>query len=153
MLVVTALGVAFSTFLAGPVALLATLVVVMVGHFRDFIARLFESQVTGDASLVPGGGPIESLYRIVTQTSITLELDPTPAVQAMKGVDTLLLAPVRLAAGIFPSLAALGTGNFVTEGFDIPPDLLAAHAVEAAGFVIALCIAGAFCLKAREVAS
>jgi hypothetical protein len=32
--------------------------------------------VTGDASIVPGGGPIESLYRIVTQTSITLELDP-----------------------------------------------------------------------------
>ena len=153
MLVVTALGVMFSTFLAGPVALLAALSVVLIGQFRTFIARLFESQVTGDASIVPGGGPIESLYRIATQTSITLELDPTPAVQAMKAIDTILLAPMRLAAGIFPSLADLGTGTFVAEGFEIPVDLLAAHAAETAGFVLAFCIAGAFFLKAREVAS
>lgn len=153
MLVVTALGVMFSTFLAGPVALLAALSVILIGQFRDFIARLFESQVTGDASIVPGGGPIESLYRIATQTSITLELDPTPAVQAMKAFDTVLLAPMRLAAGIFPSLSALGTGTFVAEGFEIPFDLLAAHAAETAGFVFAFLIAGAFCLKAREVAA
>lgn len=152
MLVVTALGVMFSTFLAGPVALLATLSVVLIGQFREFIARLFESQVMGDQSIVPGGGPIESLYRIATQTSITLELDPTPAVQAMKAADTLLLAPMRLAADIFPSLAALGTGDFVAEGFEIPFDLLAAHATEAAGFVLAFAVVGAFCLKAREVA-
>jgi hypothetical protein len=153
MLVVTALGVMFSTFLAGPVALLAALSVVLIGQFREFIARLFESQVTGDATIVPGGGPIESLYRIATQTSITLELDPTPAVQAMKAFDTVLLAPMRLAAGIFPSLSALGTGTFVAEGFEIPFDLLAAHAAETAGFVLAFLIAGAFFLKAREVAS
>ena len=153
MLVVTALGVMFSTFLAGPVAMLATIAVVFLGLFRQFIAQLFESQVTGDNTLVPGGGPIESLYRIVTQTAITLPLEQTPAVQAMQMVDTALLAPMRVAAGIFPSLSALGTGDFVSSGFDIPPDLLAMHAAETAGFVLAFCIAGAFCLKAREVAS
>jgi hypothetical protein len=153
MLVVTALGVMFSTFLTGPVALLASLSVVLIGQFRSFIARLFESQVTGDASIVPGGGPIESLVRIATQESITVPWDPTPAAQAIKAVDTLLLAPMRLAAGIFPSLSELGTGDFVAEGFDVPLDLLAAHGAEAAGFVLAFCIAGAFCLRAREVAS
>jgi len=153
MLVVTALGVMFSTFLSGPVALLAALAVVLVGHFRGFIDRLFESQVTGDSRIQPGGGPIESLVRMATQESITVNWDPTPAAQAIKAVDTLLLAPMRLAAGVFPSLAELGTGDFVAEGFDIPFDLVAAHGVEAAGFVAAFCIAGAFCLKAREVAS
>jgi hypothetical protein len=153
MLVVTALGVMFSTFLTGPVALLASLSVVLIGQFRSFIARLFESQVTGDASIVPGGGPIESLVRIATQESITVPWDPTPAAQAIKAVDTLLLAPMRLAAGIFPSLSELGTGDFVAEGFDVPLDLLAAHGAEAAGFVLAFCIVGAFCLRAREVAS
>jgi hypothetical protein len=153
MLVTTALGVMLSTFLAGPVALMATLAVVLVGHFREFIARLFESQVTGDTTIQPGGGPIESLVRMATQESITLAWDPTPAAQAIKAVDTLLLGIVRLAAGVVPSLAALGTGDFVAEGFDIPLDLVAAHAVEAAGFVVAFCIAGAFCLKAREMAS
>ena len=88
-----------------------------------------------------------------TQSAITLELEPTPAVQAMKTLDTMLLAPMRLAAGLFPSLSALGTGDFVAGGFDIPFDLLAANATETLGYVLAFFIAGAFCLKAREVAS
>jgi len=153
MLVVTALGVMFSTFLAGPVALLAALAVILIGQFRGFIAALFESQVRGDFKIQPGGGPLESLVRIATQESITLEWDPTPAAQAIKAIDMALLAPMRLAAGVFPSLADLGTGAFVAEGFDIPLDLVAAHAVEAAGFVLAFCVAGALCLRAREVAS
>lgn len=153
MLIVTALGVMFSTFLSSPVALIASLSMLLVGQFREFIARLFVSQVTGNSQDVPGGGPIESLYRIVTQMSITLELDPTPAVQAMKLADTVLLAPMRVAAGLFPSLATLGTSNFVAEGFDIPFDLLAAHAAETAGYVVVFCVAATFCLRAREVAS
>ncbi|NBV45474.1 MAG: hypothetical protein EBR86_07490 [Planctomycetia bacterium] len=153
MLIVTALGVMFSTFLAGPVALLATLSVVMVGQFREFIRRLFESQITGDSTIVPGGGPIESLYRIVTQTSITLQLEESPAIMVMKAVDTALLAPMRLGAALFPSLSALGTGDFVSGGFDIPFDLLAAHGAETFGYLLAFFVAGALCLKAREVAS
>ncbi|MFM8706291.1 MAG: ABC transporter permease [Planctomycetia bacterium] len=153
MLLVTAMGVMFSTFLGGPLALFATLAVVLIGQFRDFIMRLFESQVTGDATLVPGGGPIESLYRIVTQTSITVELDASPAVQFMKTVDTFLLAPMRLLAGIFPSLSSLGTSDFVAGGFDIPMDLVAEHGMETLGYLLAFFIAGALCLKAREVAS
>jgi hypothetical protein len=153
MLLVTAMGVMFSTFLGGPLALFATLAVVLIGQFREFIQRLFESQVTGDSSIVPGGGPIESLYRIVTQTSITVELTASPAVQIMKAVDTFLLAPMRLLAGIFPSLSSLGTGDFVAGGFDIPFDLVAEHGMETLGYLLAFFIAGAFCLKAREVAS
>ena len=153
MLLVTAMGVMFSTFLGGPLALFATLAVVLIGQFRGFIQRLFESQVTGDASIVPGGGPIESLYRIVTQESITVELDPSAAVQIMKAFDTFLLAPMRLLAAIFPSLGALGTGDFVAGGFDIPFDLVAEHGMETLGYLLAFFIAGAFCLKAREVAA
>jgi hypothetical protein len=153
MLLVTALGVMFSTFLAGPVALLATLSVVLVGHFREFINRLFDSQVTGNAYLTPGGGPIESFYRIVTQTSITLDLEQTPAVAIMKALDTALLAPLRLGSALFPSLSSLGTGDFVAGGFDIPFDLIGAHAMETFGYLLAFFIVGALCLRAREVAS
>jgi hypothetical protein len=153
MLLTTAMGVMFSTFLAGPVALLATLSVVMVGQFRDFIRRLFESQVTGDFSIVPGGGPIESLVRIATQESITVEWELTPAAQFIKTLDTFLLAPMRLGAALFPSLGSLGTSDFLAGGFDIPLDLLAEHGMETLGYLIAFFIAGAMCLRAREVAS
>jgi hypothetical protein len=153
MLVCTALGVMFSTFLSGPVALLGAVATLLLGQFREFISRLFESQIYGDATIAPGGGPVESFYRIVTQTSITMQLDPTPAVQAMKLVDTILLLPMRVAAGIFPSLSELGTSDFVAGGFDIPFDLLAAHGAETAAYVLAFFVVGVFCLKAREVAS
>ena len=153
MLLVTAIGVMFSTFLAGPVALLATLSVVLVGQFREFIQRLFEAQMTGNTKEMPGGGPIESLYRLVTQASITVDLDQTPLVTAMKTADTFLLAPMRLAASLFPSLSSLGTSDFVAGGFDIPPDLLAAHAGETIGYLVAFFVAATFCLKSREVAS
>lgn len=153
MLLVTAIGVMFSTFLAGPVALLATLSVVLIGQFREFIDRLFEAQITGNSKTMPGGGPIESLYRIVTQASIVVDLEQSPFVSAMKTVDTLLLAPMRLAASLFPSLSSLGTSNFVAGGFDIPPDLLAQNACETLGYLVAFSVAGALCLKAREVAS
>jgi hypothetical protein len=71
----------------------------------------------------------------------------------MKTVDTFLLAPMRLLAGVFPSLSSLGTSDFVAGGFDIPFDLVAAHGMETLGYLLAFFIAGAFCLKAREVAS
>ena len=153
MLLVTALGVMFSTFLAGPVALLATISVIIVGLFREFIQRLFESQLTGDSTIAPGGGPIESFYRLVTQTAITLDLEQTPFVAAMKGIDTALMAPMRLGAALFPSLSSLGTGDFVSSGFDIPLDLILAHSAETFGYLLAFFIIGALCLRAREVAS
>ncbi len=153
MVLVTAIGVMFSTFLAGPVALLATLSVVLIGQFREFIDRLFDAQITGNSKTMPGGGPIESLYRIVTQASIVVDLEQSPLVNAMKTVDTLLLAPMRLAASLFPSLSSLGTSDFVASGFDIPLNLLGQNACETLGYLVAFFIAGAFCLKAREVAS
>ena len=153
MLLVAVIGVTFSTFLSGPVALLATLSVLLIGQVREFVARWHDSLVTGDASSVPGGGPIESLYRILTQASITVELDESPAVVAMKAVDTLLVSPMRLLAAVFPSLGSLGTGEFVASGFDIPFDLIAEHSLETLGYVVPCIVLGAIFLKAREVAS
>jgi hypothetical protein len=153
MLLVTAFGVVLSTCVAGPVALFGTLAVLLVGQFREFIVKLFASQVTGNTTEAPGGGPIESFYRIVTQASITAELADTAAVRWMKGIDTLLLSPLRLAAGMVPSLAALGTSDFVSGGFDIPATLVAMDALRTLGYLIVLVVAGAFFLHGREVGS
>jgi hypothetical protein len=153
MLIVTATAVVFSTFLSAPVAILTTAAVLVIGWFRDFVERLFESQVTGDFKILPGGGPIESLYRIVTQTSITLELDPTPAVSAMKAADTFLLAPMRALVTVFPSIGRLGTGDFVASGFDIPLDLIVENGLATLGYVLPCIVLGALVLRTREVAS
>ncbi|MFN9370227.1 MAG: ABC transporter permease [Planctomycetia bacterium] len=153
MLLLTALGVVLSTVVAGPVALFGTLAILLVGQFRDFISKLFTSQVTGDSVAAPGGGPIESFYRIVTQASITAELEKTTGVLWMKTIDTLLLAPLRLAAGLFPSLSALGTSDFVAGGFDIPLNRVAMDVAETFGYLVVLVVAGAVFLRTREVGS
>ena len=71
----------------------------------------------------------------------------------MKTIDTWLLAPMRLGSALFPSLSSLGTSDFVSGGFDIPFDLIAENGFETAGYLLAMFIAGAMCLRAREVAA
>ena len=61
MVLVTGFGVTFSTFLSGPVALMATISAIVLGFFGQFVRDI----ATGDD--VMGGGPIESFIRIVTQ--------------------------------------------------------------------------------------
>ena len=68
MLLVTTFGVGFSTFLSGPVGMLATLSTIVVGLFRKFIVEL----VTG---VMEGGGPMEALIRVLTQQNLTNDLD------------------------------------------------------------------------------
>ena len=154
MLLVAAIGVMFSTFLAGPVALLATLSVVLIGQFRNFIEGLFDAQLTGDNFEVPGGGPIESLYRIVTQASIVVGTGSNAFCNGYENSGHIL-AGSDAAGSIVVSFFCLdlGTSNFVASGFDIPMNLIGQHAFETIGYLLAFFIAGAFILKAREVAS
>ena len=74
-------GVTFSTFLSGPVAMLGTLVALVLGFFTADISNLFTAVIRHNYKLVPGGGPIESLIRILGQKTITLELEPSLGVQ------------------------------------------------------------------------
>ena len=69
MLLVTSLGVMFSTFLSGPVAMMATLASVVLGFFTKFIVDVA-------AGTVQGGGPVESLIRLVKQQNVTLDMEP-----------------------------------------------------------------------------
>ena len=69
MLLVIALGVMFSTFLSGPVAMLATLGALVGGFFSDFMFRLATGQTYG-------GGPFESIIRICDPAERDLGLEP-----------------------------------------------------------------------------
>ncbi|MEO8271037.1 MAG: ABC transporter permease, partial [Aureliella sp.] len=68
MVLVICLGVMFSTFLSGPVAMVATMTCLMLGFFGNLAM-----DVTTGA--MPGGGPIESLIRMPLQTGAMVELD------------------------------------------------------------------------------
>lgn len=60
MVIVICLGVMFSTFLSGPVAMIATLTCVVLGLFGNMAWDV----LTGEQ---PGGGPVEAIIRTITQ--------------------------------------------------------------------------------------
>ncbi len=152
MVLVVGLGVMFSTFLSGPVAMLATLASIVLGFFTEDISKLFTAVITNNDKLVPGGGPIESLIRLVTQTTITLRLEPTFGIQVAQFCDKVLMYVMDKVVHVLPNLNDFGNVNFVADGFDIPWNRLLEQATVGFGFLLAFFLAGHIFLRMREVA-
>src|SRR6185295_16830158 len=90
MVLVTAFGVMFSTFLSGAVAMMATAAALVLGFFTQFVLDVARGTIQG-------GGPVESLVRILKQQNVTLELEPgltKDVVQAMDGVFMFFMTSV-----------------------------------------------------------
>jgi hypothetical protein len=147
MVIITCFGVMFSTFLSGPVAMFATVVTYMVGLFKEFIINV----ATGEQV---GGGPLESLIRLLTQKNVMIELDMGPLVErTVKAFDAVFMFFMWLAARVFPDYTSFNTSRFVAHGFNIDGNLLAQHCLITLAFVVVLSIFGYFFLKSREIAA
>ncbi|OYV81315.1 MAG: hypothetical protein B7Z73_18220, partial [Planctomycetia bacterium 21-64-5] len=142
MLLITTAGVMWSTFLNGPVALLATLGTMVGGYFVEFLGNL-----ANNSSL--GGGPMESFYRIVTQENLTSELERNVTTLTAQWGDRLIRLPIFVAARVLPDFSSLSDVDYVSYGFNIPLDLLAIHVTMGLGYVIPVLILGFLFFKMR----
>lgn len=146
MTIVTCFGVVFSTFLSGPVAMLATLVTYLIGYFKEFL----DAVATGQQE---GGGPLESLIRLITQKNVMIDLDMGPVVdRVVPFIDNILMLFVRAATDVFPAFKDFNTSAYVAYGYNISGNLLTQHCVTTFAFVLVLSIFGYFFLKSREIA-
>jgi hypothetical protein len=152
MVLVVAFGVAFSTFLSGPVAMLGTLAALVLGFFTADISNLFKAVIEHNYKLVPGGGPIESLIRILGQKTITLELEPSLGVQVAQFLDKVMMTFMKAVVDVLPNFNDFSNVQFVADGFDIPWNRLLEQATIGLGFVVALFLAGHVFLRMRELA-
>ncbi len=146
MVIVTAFAVMFSTFLNGPVAMLATVAAICLGYFANFVMGLF----TGE---VEGGGPTESMIRMFTQKNVIVELEPGVTTTVVKGFDfvtTLIMAGI---CTLLPDYGGFNTSDFVAYGFDINNGLIIRHFVITFAYVCVLTTVGYFFLKTREIAA
>ena len=146
MIVVTCLGVCFSTFLSGPVAMIATLSSLVMGYFKGFVVDV----ATGE---MPGGGPLESLVRIVKQQNQISELEPGIGTTIMQRIDSVLMLFVQGISHAMPNCGIFDTSNFVAHGFDIPANLMSQHGLMALAYITVVAIAGYFLFKTKEVAA
>ena len=152
MTMIIAFGVMFSTFLSGPVAMIATAVCVLLGFSAEGI---YDTRYFIDINQSRGGGPIESFVRILQQDAMTTQLDvEVTASKVIKTVDAVIVYAMDAVATALPNLPKMvGTAEYAASGFDIFGALLARHAVATFGYCVLAFMVSYFFLKSREIAA
>ena len=99
-----------------------------------------------------GGGPTESLIRLVTQENVVSEMEPGARTTMAKMIDVVLSAPLWVMSKLLPPFGQFSCASYVAYGFDISLELVLMRAVNALAFMLPLFVAAHFFLKIREVA-
>ena len=145
MIIIIAMGVAFSTFLSAPITMLGTLVMIIVGFSTPFIRELTKFDHDG-------GGPIESFIRVVTQKNMVVDLDTGVATTVIENVDKLILAILHALTYLAPNFAQLNFSDYLTYGFAVDNQRILIAVLITLAFCAGLTILGYFALKTREIA-
>ncbi|MGD9127861.1 MAG: hypothetical protein PVH19_10840, partial [Planctomycetia bacterium] len=145
MLLLIGFGVMFSTFLSGPIATLATVGILIGGMVRANVVELADGPKYG-------GGPIESLIRILTQMNMVVPMDEGVRTTVAQRVDKFLLDCLGAVSHILPDFNGFSAADYVSYGFNVSGNWIAQHGLTTLGFAVVLFITGYFFLKTREVA-
>lgn len=144
--IVIAVGVTISTLVSGPVALLFTAGFIILGLWRqDFV-----DIATGKSY---GGGPAESVYRILTQANVMVKLEEGVLTSLLVGFDRFFAKPIMWATAQFlPDFSAFSTVEYAAEGYNVPWDRVFQDVTTCVAYVAGLSLIGYFLLRTREVA-
>jgi hypothetical protein len=145
MVLITTFGVMWSTFLTGPIAMLATIATAVGGFFVGFLQSLATNKALG-------GGPLEAMYRIVVQQNLMSELEQNVTTVSAKWADKILRVPMFIMSSVLPDLGSLSDAEYVSEGYNIPADVLSIHMTMGLGYILPVLILGFLFFKMREVA-
>ena len=117
LVIALAIAVACSTYLAGVLSFLTAMFLFIGGFFLDFIHELARGMNIG-------GGPLESLARLINNSTATVELDQTPTVQAIQMFDAVCRWVFRRVINVIPDVDRYGMTEYVAQGFSIGPEFL-----------------------------
>lgn len=146
MIVITAFGVLFSTFLSGPVAMISTVGVMIAGFTKGFMIKIGLNEILG-------GGPFESLYRLLTQENMVTDLPQSFATTFIKSADWVYSGFMLLLGQAIPPLSDYTVyDDSVTYGFNIPGAWLANHTVMTFAYALPIFLVAYLILSNREVA-
>lgn len=145
MVLVIAIGVTCSTLVNAPVAMMFTIAFITLGFFRQFFVDVAIGKQVG-------GGPLESLYRVVTQMNQTSPLPEGFGTQLISSIDIVLKMMMQSVTYILPDFRSFSTVDYVAYGYNIPMNQLAQDLIVCGTYVLGLFIIGYFFLRTREVA-
>ncbi len=145
MVLVIAIGVTCSTLVNVPVAMLFTISFITLGFFRQFFIDVAVGKQVG-------GGPVEALYRLVTQMNEVSPLPESLGTHLIQSIDSVLKIAMQSLALVLPDFSSFSTVNYVAYGYNIPMNQLTQDLIVCGAYLIGLCIIGYFFLRTREVA-
>lgn len=146
MSLVAMIGVTASCFLKGPVATLLTFSIFVVGQG---LRELLDKIVAGEQQ---GGGPIESIYRLVMHQNQTVPLGEGIWVKVVQRIDLVAKEGLWLVQQIIPNFDYYSMSPYVSNGYDVSWNAaLLPSIVSTAAFIIPCILIGFFSLKLREL--
>ena len=145
LMIIICMGVALSTFLSTPLVMLGTLVMMVVGFFTPFIREL----------TIPdrdGGGPIESLIRVITQKNMQVDLETGVLDTVIEKSDQFITQRMSDLTYLAPNFSNLDFSQFLTHGYAIDTQRMLVAIGITLAFFVGLTLLGYFSLKTREIA-
>jgi ABC-type transport system involved in multi-copper enzyme maturation permease subunit len=146
LVIALAIAIACSTYLPGVLSFLTAMFFFCGGFFLEFIQQVARG-------LNIGGGPLESLTRLINNNVATVDLDPTPTVRVFQTLDGLIRWGFRRVFNVFPDVDRYGLTDYVAQGFSIGPELLVLNLITLFGYVLPWLVAAYYLMRAREIAA
>lgn len=150
MVVAVALGVVWSTFLTGPVAMLAAGATVIGAVLKPDLLKVVQGKLFGTA--VESAGMFESMIRIGNQTAAMQQLEKGLTTDAVKGADQVLNWTLEGVFRFVPDFSAMNDAEKIATGFDVSAIELSLHLWQAVGFIAPLFLVGLLIFKSIEIA-
>ncbi|MCS6976475.1 MAG: ABC transporter permease [Gemmatales bacterium] len=152
MVVMITLGVVFSTYLNALVSLMLSWFMLLCGipKLRGFI-KLVGSAFDPDNN--PGGGPMESVYRLLQNKGLTAPLEESRGVHVLQVMDDAFRLLFNGLLAILPDLGHYTRTDYVAEGFNIPGTELAMSFLILLAYLFPFLLAAYYLMNAREIAN
>lgn len=147
MVLVIMLGVTVSCFVKGPVAILTTFTVVMVGFMsKDYMSDILSGQMQAS-------GAIEAWYRLLTHMNSQTELPKGPVSDIITLVDDGIRNFLWLCQQVIPNFGIFSNmREFVIKGFDVSwSAALLPGILTTAAYILPCLLVSFYSLKLREL--
>jgi hypothetical protein len=154
MVMVVVLGVTAGCFLKGPVATMLAAFIVIVGKLaHTFLVSLVTGQVNYNPSLrMSGTGLFDSIYRIPTHMTPTVELENSFLSRMIKVLDNIELNGLYVIHFLFPDFSMFDTTEYSANAFDVPwSAALLPSIATTIGYCLPWILVGYFSLRIREL--
>ena len=100
-----------------------------------------------------GGGPAESLVRLLGNKNITGPLDNTAGAQVAQASDVAFRWLLRRFLNVIPDVDRFNWSNYVAEGFNVDFTDISLNSLILAGYLLPWAVLAFYLMKSREIAN